>query len=235
MRVHRASTALRGAVVCLWATVAALSVDLSMAAPAAANLLAYSQGMPVTVANECAYQINGWGADSGLPDNRVLSIVQTPDGYLWVGTLNGGVARFDGKRFVDFHPGNTPALKSFNVRKLLVDPSGTLWAGTVDGMLFSYRDGVFHPELRNTEIPLSALDRIVSFRPNEIIFASEFGWLIRGSRSGAEYRWEIFRPPDEPRSASPCADSDGVIWYRTKNGQLGGFKTNQFFRVEKLI
>lgn len=232
MRVHRTSTALRGAVVCFWVTVATLSVGLSMAAPAAANLLAYSQGMPVTVANECAYQINGWGADSGLPDNRVLSIVQTPDGYLWVGTLNGGVARFDGKRFVNFHPGNTPALKSFNVRKLLVDPAGTLWAGTVDGMLFSYRDGVFHPELRNTEIPLSALDRIVSFRPNEIIFASEFGWLIRGSRSGADYRWEIFRPPDEHRSASPCADSDGVIWYRTKNGKLGGFKNNQFFRVE---
>jgi len=55
----------------------------------------------------------------------------------------------------------------------------------------------------------------------------------------AEPNLSIARPPpaDHPKPAapSPCADSAGVIWYRTKNGQLGGFKNNQFFRVEMLI
>src|SRR6201991_4524224 len=42
-----------------------------------------------------------WTADSGLPQNIIRGIVQTPDGYLWVATLNG-VARFEGVRFTVF-------------------------------------------------------------------------------------------------------------------------------------
>ena len=33
-----------------------------------------------------------------MPDNNVTGVLQTPDGYLWVGT-HGGLARFDGVRF----------------------------------------------------------------------------------------------------------------------------------------
>ena len=36
-----------------------------------------------------------WTTEDGLPDNGVRAIAQTPDGYLWIGTLNG-LARRDG-------------------------------------------------------------------------------------------------------------------------------------------
>jgi len=36
-----------------------------------------------------------WQTDNGLPQNWVSSIAQTPDGYLWIGTRYGGLARFD--------------------------------------------------------------------------------------------------------------------------------------------
>ncbi|MEI6075928.1 MAG: two-component regulator propeller domain-containing protein, partial [Verrucomicrobiota bacterium] len=42
------------------------------------------------------YLVNTYGADEGLPQNSVMSAAQTPDGYLWIGTLMGGVSRFDG-------------------------------------------------------------------------------------------------------------------------------------------
>ncbi|HCL92642.1 MAG TPA: hypothetical protein DIC50_07655 [Verrucomicrobia subdivision 3 bacterium] len=74
--------------------------------------------------------IDVWDTDSGLPHSTVTSIAQTPDGYLWVGTQLGGLARFDGVRFVTFHPGNTAALQSLEVRQLLVDPGepcGSAW------------------------------------------------------------------------------------------------------------
>src|ERR1017187_7560133 len=44
-----------------------------------------------------------WQTDEGLPNNFVRAIVQTPDGYLWVGT-SAGLARFDGLRFTVFTP-----------------------------------------------------------------------------------------------------------------------------------
>src|SRR5258708_5937822 len=40
-----------------------------------------------------------WRTQDGLPESRIRAIAQTPDGYLWIGTP-GGLARFDGVRFV---------------------------------------------------------------------------------------------------------------------------------------
>ena len=44
------------------------------------------------------YFIRSWQSEAGLPQNKVTAVVQTHDGYLWVGTYSG-LARFDGVRF----------------------------------------------------------------------------------------------------------------------------------------
>ena len=41
----------------------------------------------------------------------VAALAQTPDGYLWIGTLSG-LIRFDGVSFTTYTRGNTPALIS---------------------------------------------------------------------------------------------------------------------------
>ena len=46
-----------------------------------------------------------WRQPQGLPQDTVLSLLQTRDGYLWVGT-KGGVSRFDGVRFTTFDDRN---------------------------------------------------------------------------------------------------------------------------------
>src|SRR5258708_5026220 len=46
-----------------------------------------------------AYVSRVWRTQDGLPESRIRAIAQTPDGYLWIGTP-GGLARFDGVRFV---------------------------------------------------------------------------------------------------------------------------------------
>ena len=40
------------------------------------------------------YFTRTWQVEQGLPQNKVTAVVQTHDGYLWVGTYNG-LARFD--------------------------------------------------------------------------------------------------------------------------------------------
>ena len=82
-----------------------------------------------------------WRTDSGLPQNTVHSILQTRDGYLWLGT-DGGLVRFDGIDFLTFDAENTPQLESDTVYDLLEDASGTLWISTAAGLL-SYRNGAF--------------------------------------------------------------------------------------------
>lgn len=76
-----------------------------------------------------SYVIDAWGTDEGLPQNSVTSIVQTRDGYLWCGTLNG-LVRFDGTRFVVLDESNAPGLNSSRIVHLFEDSRGVLWIGT---------------------------------------------------------------------------------------------------------
>lgn len=87
------------------------------------------------------YRMDSWTTKEGLPQNSVLTLAQTQDGYLWIGTLFG-LARFDGIRFVTFNEKNTPAFQSHTINSLCVDKDGTLWAGTADGLI-RRKDGEF--------------------------------------------------------------------------------------------
>src|SRR5436305_15033128 len=70
------------------------------------------------------------------------AILQTGDGYLWIGTYKG-LGRFDGVRQVSFDTGNTPALSSDAVAVLFEDRAGDLWIGTDDGGVIRHRQGTF--------------------------------------------------------------------------------------------
>lgn len=89
------------------------------------------------------YFFDSFGTDSGLPQPNVTAVVQTHDGYLWVGT-EGGLARFDGVRFVSFKMSNTPGFDSDSIRCLYEDRENNLWIGTEEGVL-CYRQGRFEP------------------------------------------------------------------------------------------
>src|ERR1700691_1276300 len=73
------------------------------------------------------FSIDNWSLL--LPDDSVLALTQTHDGYLWLGTLNGMV-RFDGVRFTVFDESNTTNLPSSKIRRLFEDSRGILWVGT---------------------------------------------------------------------------------------------------------
>jgi ligand-binding sensor domain-containing protein/signal transduction histidine kinase len=89
-----------------------------------------------------AYVQHVWRTQDGLPENRIRAICQTPDGYLWIGT-SGGLARFDGVRFVVYARFNTPTMTDDNIRALAVAKDGSLWIATDGGGLLHFQDGHF--------------------------------------------------------------------------------------------
>jgi diguanylate cyclase (GGDEF)-like protein len=98
-------------------------------------------------------RLSVWTSESGLPQNTIDAIVQTRDGYLWMGTEEG-LVRFDGVRFVVSDRQTAPALRSSFVSSLLEAPDGTLWIGTYGGGLARLRNGhieAFHPELLGSD------------------------------------------------------------------------------------
>jgi ligand-binding sensor domain-containing protein/signal transduction histidine kinase len=77
-----------------------------------------------------SYSIDVWRPDEEkLTQSSVIALIQSRDGYLWLGTLNG-LVRFDGIRFTVFDETNTPGLNSSRIMKLFEDSQRNLWIAT---------------------------------------------------------------------------------------------------------
>ena len=64
----------------------------------------------------------------GLKDNYINSIYQDREGFLWFGTSDSGVSRYDGEKFVNFT--TDEGLASNSIRAIYEDKTGHLWFGT---------------------------------------------------------------------------------------------------------
>ena len=100
-----------------------------------------------------------WLTENGLPQNTVQAIVQTQDGYLWIGTQEG-LARFDGLNFTVFDKENTPAFKSNDIRFLVEDRQGRLWISTSYGLVCRH-NGEFKSFTVNEGLPDNSIGPVV--------------------------------------------------------------------------
>ncbi|HEV2331426.1 MAG TPA: two-component regulator propeller domain-containing protein [Verrucomicrobiae bacterium] len=152
--------------------------------------------------------------DEGLPHNIVRAIAQTPDGYLWAGTV-GGLARFDGVTFKVFDSKNTEALRDSHITALCVDSSGALWIGTYDG-LTRRMDGDFTRYDRAAGLAGEYINVICERRDGSI-------WI--GTESGlSRYKHGIFKNYTTRNGLLSDAvraiyeDRSGTLWVGTTAG-----------------
>jgi ligand-binding sensor domain-containing protein/signal transduction histidine kinase len=160
------------------------------------------------------YGHQAWRTDSGLPQNTVHSILQTGDGYLWLGT-DGGLVRFDGIEFVTFDAENTPQFKSDTVSDLLQDASGTLWISTAAGLL-SYRGGAFRAFTTAQGLPADTVWFSYEDHRHRL-------WAITAA-GPAFFDGKSFVPIAQTQPASPlnrqalAEDGRGMLWLGGSSG-----------------
>ncbi|MDB6133233.1 MAG: Protein of unknown function (DUF1553)/Protein of unknown function (DUF1549)/Planctomycete [Verrucomicrobiales bacterium] len=197
------------------------------------------------------YLLRIWQTADGLPSNTVTSLLQTGDGWLWVGTTNG-LARFDGRRFTAF--GEDQGLRNLNITCLFEDREGTLWAGTEGGGLAFRRGGRFHTLptgtslAGNTVLALAAdaegvlwiataeallqyrsghLERVLNSPVTGLAMGENGLWLLHESVLS---RWDGGKLVKAPANLDPsCFSSisalaggkDGALWFGGANGYIG--------------
>jgi len=172
------------------------------------------------------YFTRTWQVEQGLPQNKVTAVVQTRDGYLWVGTYNG-LARFDGVRFTVFDDKNTRELHSRRITSLFEATDGTLWIGTESGDVSQYKDGHFNA------VPLRA-----NWSDGKIyaITADDTGevWLMNGAGELARARdGKMLSPPSGTVTnvVSLTRGRDGTVWVN-REGRVSLLKQGQLLPVE---
>src|SRR5580704_6892030 len=81
-----------------------------------------------------------WTTQQGLPPGTIYDILQTHDGFLWLGTQTG-LVRFDGVRFTDAKTFYPDLPENLWIRSGFEDPHGALWVGTNDAGVYRLLSG----------------------------------------------------------------------------------------------
>jgi signal transduction histidine kinase/ligand-binding sensor domain-containing protein len=168
------------------------------------------------------YSRTTWTQQQGLPQDTVRAIVQTADGYLWVGT-DEGLARFDGYEFTTFRKDGGD-LPSNSITALAATPDGTLWIGTPNG-LTQYRDKRFHTYTTKSGLPDDAITWLYPGHGGSL-------WIVAGEYLSrfADGRFANFAPgPDLPVAAVRLAFEDGNrdLWVAGYAG-VGKLRSGKF-------
>ena len=116
-----------------------------------------------------------WQREQGLPQNTVRAIVQTHDGYLWVGG-DDGLARFDGMRFVPFDM--REGWRNEPVSVLFEDSGGTLWIGTVGGGLTCLHNGRFSTFTIADGLPGDSITALAQDASGRLWVGTELGLAV---------------------------------------------------------
>lgn len=164
------------------------------------------------------YALDVWRTKDGLPQSSVLSMVQTRQGYLWLGTLKG-LVRFDGHQFTVMDPGNTPGLPGTRIFTLFEDSRQELWVGTEASGVALIRDG----EVLPLDFGRGSRDsRVVAICEDD----SGAVWLLGADGQLARYRdgaFDIWTAVDR-RSGSArslVSRAGGSVWLGSDRTVLG--------------
>lgn len=183
-----------------------------------------STGLPASVSTAASdYLINVWNSEDGLPQNSVNCLAQTPDGYLWIGTRSGGLARFDGSRFVVVNPQNTPELEDVEIETLSVDSRGTLWITAGNESATSLAEGKFRLVRERTAQPRWHPLHLVTDNAEAVFLNSFSPAIFRVPRFGNVNEAQIIDlnpPPPGPFPATFTRSRDGALWYITDQRQV---------------
>jgi ligand-binding sensor domain-containing protein/signal transduction histidine kinase len=170
--------------------------------------------------------IEYWATDnSDIPQNSVLSLLQTRDGYLWAGTYEG-LCRFDGRHFTVFDKSNTPEIRNNGMLVMAEGPDGALWIGTPNGLLCR-RNGAFRNFGADDGL---ASDFILSLCPD-----ADGGLWIGTTRGLSRYRDGAFSSLNAQSGlelsyvSALCVDRDGTLWVGTSTG-LVSYRAGRFTR-----
>lgn len=163
---------------------------------------------------------NVYNDQNGLPTSEANTILQTGDGYIWIGGY-GGLVRYGGNEFFNCSVQDI-GLTSSGIRALFEDSKGNLWVGTNDKGVFLYENGFFTACTGPDE---------TSFRSIRCFTEDSTGTIFVGTSTGlAQIGTDNHLVPVETKELkgqaiySLSVDKNGVLWGTNHGGGVFAMK-----------
>jgi len=148
-----------------------------------------------------------WNAKNGL-NGSVVTLAQTTDGYLWVGTTDG-LFRFDGLSFERYRPEHEP-LPSSSVTALMAVPDGGLWVGFDRGGASLLKNGTVTNYTERDGLPVSKVRCFAQDREGTIWAAIMGGFARLDGGRWHKVRMDWNYPAKSARTL--LVDRRGTLW-----------------------
>jgi ligand-binding sensor domain-containing protein len=169
-----------------------------------------------------------WRQADGLPQESVFALLQSRDGYLWMGT-KGGLTRFDGVRFTTFDDRDPRQLHDNEVWSIAEAKDGSIWAATYGGGVSRYQNGDF-------TVYTSARGLVSDYAA--VVAADTEGGMWVGTDRGVTHIQDGKLTSFTTQEGLPgnviravYADGDGSVWIGTSKGGVARYDHG---RVETL-
>ena len=176
------------------------------------------------------YVVTLYNDSNGLPTGEANDVLQTSDGYIWIGSY-GGLIRYDGSSFRNFSLEG--AISSSSIRALAESSDKKLWIGTNDAGVFVMENGTI------THIPCEDEKSFLCIRDFAV---APDGTVYVASNSGiAAVRDGVLTPVSGEHAVgatiySVDVDSLGRVWGSLNGGTCvmieNGIETQTFTSSE---
>jgi signal transduction histidine kinase/ligand-binding sensor domain-containing protein len=171
-------------------------------------------------ANKRISQFNhtSWTAKDGIP-GPVLTIAQTPDGFLWLGT-QAGLYRFDGQHFVHWEPmPGKVDLSRGAVQALFVSRDGSLWIGYSSNAITRLKDGDLRTFTPQEGFHRGGVQSIAEDQQGTIWAGGELGFsrFVDGKWSRVDAGMGYLAPG----ARQLLVDHQGTLWAATDGKNFG--------------
>ena len=175
--------------------------------------------------------IRNWQSDMGLPDNTVIGITQSLDGFLWVSTKTG-LVRFDG---VQFRPWSVPTdgTQVGGCKAMLADRRGRLWLAMDRGVVVCVDQGRTTTVIGAEHAAGDVGDRLMVEDAEGAVWVSYGGGEVLRIKDG---RVRSFTEADGLPAGGVCrlvVDGMGLLWFSQGNW-VGVYRDGKFRPLREL-
>lgn len=166
-----------------------------------------------------------WGQEEGLFQPTIYSILQTHDGFLWLGTQDS-LIRFDGVQFREFDGPGASAFHDTLIRTLLEDREGNLWVGSVGAGLGRIApDGVLTHYMAANGLPSDNVFCIDSGSDDQLWVCTDKGLARFGNGQFRNYTTADGLPSNQVRATCTAV---GTRWVAGLDFGLASWNGSRF-------
>lgn len=166
--------------------------------------------------------------EQGLTSSFIRSLLFDKWGNLWMGTVGGGAARYDGSSFINFTDRN--GLTNNTVLCMIQDKKGRIWFGTEGGGACCYDGKVMWRLTKDEGMSDNTILSICEDKAGNIWFGTNGGGIcVYNGTTITNYTEDTGLSNNSVRAL--FLDSKGNMWFGTNGWGAGFYDGKKFIRV----